>query len=383
MMKQMIRQATLYLVLAGAASKGQAQTTTPGFILNGTLTHMRAMPSKIYLVYDSLAHKATDSSLVKAGKYSFKGSIDFPAKAYLTTKLVKGIEFKAGGAPTIAGLFVDKGTMTAVSTGELTAITLTGSAADKDYWAANQSFNLLMDTVKKSAQVVKEMDGDWLFMNALTATLFSSTEPRNKEKMAFVHKHPAASVNPYLLNELLHENNGQAGYVDRLDSFYQAMPVALQQSKAGEAVGSSLKNALKAVVGHQAAGFALKDTLGNTVSLSSFKGQYVLVQFWNNNDPAMRNMLSTVTQTYQAYKDKGLTVLGVSVGLSEADWKQALRGYHFAWKNVVDVPGANTVAELYGITDNQNNVLIDPNGIIVARNLAYPKLGEKIAAILD
>lgn len=243
-MKQMIKQAALYALLAGTVIAGRAQTVKNSFVLNGTLSRMRAMPSKIYLVYDSLAQKATDSSLVKAGKYSFKGTIDFPAKAYLTTKLVKDIEFRAGGTPTIATLFVDKGIMTAVSVGEVTAITITGSVADKDYHTANRSLDLLMDTVKKSMQVVKAMDNDWLFVNAMTAVLLNNPGLGKKEKIAFISTYPAAGVNPYLLNELLQDRNSQAGYVDKLDSFYQAMPLALQKSKAGERVGASLKKRL-------------------------------------------------------------------------------------------------------------------------------------------
>jgi peroxiredoxin len=382
-MKRIVRQALLGVLFTGTAAAVQSQPKS-SFVLNGSLNKMRAMPSKIYLVYDSLSQKAPDSALVKAGKYSFKGTIDFPTKAYLTAKLVKGIELRAGSTPTMAALFIDKGTITAVSTGEVATITVTGSAADKDYHTANQSFDLLMDTIKKGVQVVRAMDNDWLFLNAMTATMVGSPELGKKGKIDFVSAHPAAGVNPYLLNELLaYRSTASAGYVDRLDSFYQAMPLALQQSQAGRKVGALLKNELKAAIGHKASDFSLNDTLGHSVALSSFKGKYVLVQFWNNDDPGMRPMLSAVVQTYQAYKDKGLDVLGVSVGLGEEDWKQALRGYHFTWKNVVDIPGIHTVGERYGITRSMDNVLVDPNGVIVARSLSYSNLGEKIAAILD
>lgn len=381
-MKRIIKQ----IVAAGAlltGIAGHAQTKS-NFVLAGTLVNMRAMPGKLYLVYDSLANKAPDSSLVKNGKYSFSGALDFPCRAYLCTRLTKDIERFAATPKNTATFFLDKGNINAVSVRELPEITVTGSAADKDFGLAHYHYNRLMDTVKNSIQkVVRGTDNDWLFINAVTETMLNTKDLGQPEKIAFLRNHATAAVNPYILQELLAGTITRAGFVEMLDSFYKAMPPNVQQSRPGQRVGVALQNQLKAAIGHKAADFALQDSLGHSLSLAAYKGKYVLVQFWNNNDPSVRQVLSPVLQAHKTYSNKGFEVIAISTGVNENDWINALRNYQLPWVNVRDSDSNNTVKTRYGFSGNQSNVLIDPGGTIIARNLSNNQLGEKLSSIFE
>ena len=136
-------------------------------------------------------------------------------------------------------------------------------------------------------------------------------------------------------------------------------------------------------IGAKAPMFALPSSDGTIVSLSSFKGKYVLLDFWASWCAPCRGENPHVVAAYQKFKDKGFTVLGVSLDNSKDAWMRAINDDHLTWTQVSDLKGwSNAVALMYAVQSIPTNFLIDPNGQIVARDLRGDQLIEALTTIL-
>ncbi|MCX6293702.1 MAG: AhpC/TSA family protein [Sphingobacteriales bacterium] len=126
----------------------------------------------------------------------------------------------------------------------------------------------------------------------------------------------------------------------------------------------------KPVVGNIAPDFTMNDTEGNPVSLSQYKGQYVLVDFWASWCVPCRGENPNVVAAYKKYKNKNFTVLGVSFDEDKDAWMNAIQKDGLTWKHISDLKGwQSAVVPVYGIEGIPYNVLLDPEGKILATEL--------------
>jgi len=136
-------------------------------------------------------------------------------------------------------------------------------------------------------------------------------------------------------------------------------------------------------VGKVAPELSLPDINGNEIKLSSFKGKYVLVDFWASWCIPCRRENPTVVQAYNKFKGKNFTILGVSLDKEKEDWKQAVQKDNLSWTQVSDLQEWNSIAvSTFNFNGIPFNVLLDPDGKIIAQSLRGDELEKKLGEVL-
>lgn len=137
-------------------------------------------------------------------------------------------------------------------------------------------------------------------------------------------------------------------------------------------------------IGQQAPDFESLTPNNRQVKLSDFRGKYTLVDFWASWCVPCRQENPNIVSQYRAYKDKGFTVLGVSLDDNPGSWMRAIKDDGLEWTQVSDLQQwGSEVVGLYRIQAIPTSYLLDPEGVIIAKNLRGPELGAFLKKTLD
>jgi len=188
---------------------------------------------------------------------------------------------------------------------------------------------------------------------------------------AFLAMNMASSMELEELKALIAEfeaNLGDHTYVQELKKVIEPLEA---QAKAQEATKE----------GNVAPEFSLNTKDGEAVALSSFRGKYVLVDFWASWCQPCRKENPNVVKAYKAYKSKGFEVFSVSVDQDAAKWENAVKEDGLVWAQVRDAAG--DVAKMYAIQSIPTTFLLDKEGKIIAKNLRGAALEAKLAELLN
>ena len=129
--------------------------------------------------------------------------------------------------------------------------------------------------------------------------------------------------------------------------------------------------------------FEQADLNGKMVNIKSLRGKYVLIDFWASWCGPCRGENPNVVNAYNKYKSKNFTVLGISLDKTKDAWVDAVKKDGLVWQQLSDLKfWSNAVAQQFGIQSIPQNYLIDPNGIVIGKNLRGEELEAKLASIL-
>ncbi|RYY41225.1 MAG: AhpC/TSA family protein [Chitinophagaceae bacterium] len=195
----------------------------------------------------------------------------------------------------------------------------------------------------------------------------------------YITAKPASYVSPFVLGNT-------AQLLDNpvvLNERFRRLDSNIQHSSIGQSLAAYITQNLIGSIGSEASDFTQADTTGKPVSLSSFRGKYVLLDFWASWCRPCRAENPNVVRAFQKFRNKNFTILGVSLDQSKDAWINAIHVDKLTWMHVSDLQQwNNAVAKMYGVQGIPQNFLIDPNGRIVGKNLRGEELERKLCELL-
>lgn len=259
----------------------------------------------------------------------------------------------------------------------LQQVKLTGSSLHNDFMDFKEKFDPLFEKLVKinqQFQAGQQSDSLVLVMNNMNTTLQTTIDD-------FIKKHPTSAVSAFVLAATLHLTEDILLTEQRFNSL---SPASLE-NRYGIYLKQTIAETKITAIGSVAMDFTQSDTSGVPVSLSSFRGKYVLLDFWASWCSPCRQENPNVVANYQKFSPKNFTVLGISLDRpgQKDKWLQAIYKDNLTWTHVSDLQfWNNAVAQQYRVQSIPQNFLIGPDGRILAKNIRGPELEQKLCEVL-
>ncbi len=350
--------------------------------IKGTL--QLAKPAQwVYLSYRAGDAMVNDSVQLDNGKFKLETKI---AEPILATFSVRYESSDANAKPQVEriSVFLEPGELSIVAKDSLKAAKISGSKSHTEYLALGEKLKPYDDQSKALNEQYREFakTKDEAGMKRIVdESKIISEERKEKVLYAYLKENPASPIALYVLKQY-------AGWdIDpkKVEPLFASLPASTREWTSAVEFRALIDAAKKTAVGEYAMNFTQNDTLGNAVSLASFKGKYVLIDFWASWCGPCRAENPNLVKAFNNYNQKGFTILGVSLDNpgKEKAWMDAIHKDGLTWTQLSDMKGwNNVVAKQYGIRAIPQNLLLDPTGKIIAKNIRGEELNKTLKELL-
>jgi len=334
-------------------------------------------PAKVYLQYRVKGKTNTDSITLKNGKFQFNGSVGtMPVVAYLMLN-------PKGSGPNYHDykqIYLEPGVIKVNTIDLLTNATVEGPKTNTD----NQKYQLAYKDINDAQKAIDDKEKAATPQERNSPEFMKADKQAQKDldarEMAMNKKFIQDNPDSYISLNALEMITYSSDYTD-IAPLFNGLSPTIKESETGKKFAERLPLLKAVALGATAPEFAEADTSGKMVSLSSFRGKYVLIDFWASWCGPCRHENPNVVKAFNRFKNQKFTIIGVSLDRPNAKdkWLAAIHKDGLAWTQVSDLKFWDSkVAGMYAVRGIPQNFLIDPDGKIIAKNLRGDDLEAKL-----
>ena len=360
-MKKVLFMATMGLLVATVSCQNNAGYTIKGKIIGGS------DGDTVYLQRLDKGLVPVDTTVLKGESFTFSGTPDsVPSGYYITAQI--------GGRPAMVGLYLENGTID---------VTVSAGSANVSGTPSNDAFQKfqegMIDIMQQKQELIKQLQ--------LDTTRMAEISGKIAHQDSLMVEHIRNTVRGNIGNACgigLLASGSDLFEFSELESLVAQVPAMYASAPEVKALQAKIQLEGPTAVGKKFTDFTMNTPEGKSVKLSDFVSQneYTLVDFWASWCGPCRAEMPNVVKAYEQFKAKGFGVVGVSLDSDAEAWKKGISDLNITWAQMSDLKGWDCEgAKLYGVRSIPSTVLINKEGVIVARNLSAEALHNKLSEL--
>ncbi|HEX8576568.1 MAG TPA: TlpA disulfide reductase family protein [Flavobacterium sp.] len=335
--------------------------------------------TKIYLEKpdDKKGFIIVDSTQINAGKFSFKGAAPEPSVHFIT---IRGIKEKLA-------FILEEGKITvSVDKDSIVKGKVTGTKNNEDLHNFKTKALLIQDKLLSFQELnTKKMTdakaaNDTIVINQLIKEFTALQSKLTSLPVDFLSFNPKSFVSVLLVDAMF---NDPSNSVEQIKTAYNSLDISLKNTTLGKSIYNKTQKVSAFEIGGKVPDFSAPNPEGKIISLKQSLGKVTIIDFWASWCGPCRQENPNVVAVYKEFKDKGLTIIGVSLDKDGDKWKEAIAKDNLTWIHVSNLQfWQDPIATLYNIKSIPATFIVDANGVIVAKNVRGSDLRRKISTLL-
>ena len=371
-MKYTINICLFSLLIIAACSPDSKEQSDDEFSISGNVPTVSSGKAVLYRVAD-LDLQAIDSVPVKDGSFTFSGKLEEPEMLYI----------KVNNGRELIRVFAGNESISIEATpGNFENAEISGSELNdlmedfkEEYMKKRQEIASAFSNYQSAG-----MSGDTTGLTRKLKNYHNAQDDFDNFIKDFAISNGSTAAGPYIVLRYLTDRLSVAA----IDSIRTEFTEEVQNSLYGKELTAHLEKLQSLEPGQPAPDFILNDPEGNPRSLASFKGNYLLVDFWASWCGPCREENPNLVRIKDKYEDKGFEILSVSLDTKKDAWLEAVENDEMDWAHVSDLQGwKSSAGQLYGVNSIPHTLLLDKEGRIIAKDLRGEDLEKKLDLIFS